>query len=139
MSISRLFTIIGDGNVRRNMTGLNVASRETMKNAQIIDYLGVGSINVALQEVRPESQVCIVAAITDLLVSGGDCGTIFASIDPPLTSFRDRIVAFCTARPLLQVRLPFVLEWKIDLAKFSEGIGPSRTTYCCHDVLGTRV
>ena len=103
MSISRLFTIIGDGNVRRNMTGLNVASRETMKNAQIIDYLGVGSINVALQEVRPESQVCIVAAITDLLVSGGDCGTIFASIDPPLTSLRDRIVAFCITRPTLQV------------------------------------
>ena len=103
MSISRLFTIIGDGNVRRNMTGLNVASRETMKTAQIIDHLGDSSINVALQEVRSESQVCIIAAITDLLISGGDCGTIFASIDPPLTAFRDRIVAFCITRPTLQV------------------------------------
>ena len=103
MSISRLFTIIGDGNVRRNMTGLNVASRESMKTAQIIDFLGDRSISAALQEVRPESQVCIVAAITDLLLSGGDCGTIFASIDPPLTAFRDKIVAFCVARPMLQV------------------------------------
>ena len=33
MSVSRLFTIIGDSNVRRNMTGLNVASREAMKKA----------------------------------------------------------------------------------------------------------
>ena len=80
MSISRLFTIIGDGNVRRNMTGLNVASRESMKSAQIIDYVGNTSIDVALQEVRPESTACIVAAITDLILS--TC--FFLSIHPSL-------------------------------------------------------
>ena len=66
----RLFSIIGDANVRRNMTGLNVASREVMKSAQIIDYLGVTPIEQALSEVRDESSVCIVTAITDLLLSG---------------------------------------------------------------------
>ena len=106
MSLSRLFTIVGDSNVRDNMTMLNMASREVMKSAQIIDYIGNGSISVALQEVRPESNVCIVAAITDLLLSGGDCGTIFASIDPSLTSLRDHLVAFCIAKPDLQVRGP---------------------------------
>ena len=104
MSIGRLFSIIGDANVRRNMTGLNIGSRENMKTCQIIDYIGISPIDVALQEVRNESNVCIIAAITDLLLSGGDCGTISASVDPPLMSFRDKIFNFCAARPGLQVK-----------------------------------
>ena len=67
-----LFSIIGDGNVRRNMTGLNIASRETMKTAQVIDYVAPGSLDNAFKEIRPDSTVCIIAALTDLLLSGGD-------------------------------------------------------------------
>ena len=104
MSLSRLSTIIGDANVRRNMTGLNVASRESMKKAQIIDYLGVAPFETALNEVRPETSICIVAAITDLLLAGGFCGTITASIDPSLTALRDKICRFCVDRPEVQVR-----------------------------------
>ena len=74
-----------------------------MKSAQIIDYLGVGPIDVAFKDVRAESSVCIVAAITDLILSGGDCGTIFASIDPALSDLHARLLAFCNARPDLQV------------------------------------
>ena len=103
MSVGRLFSIIGDANVRRNMTGLNIGSREVMKAAQIIDYAGVTPVEVALQEVRDESNVCIVAAITELLLSGGDCGTISASVDPAMMSFRDKIFTFCAARPGLEV------------------------------------
>ena len=75
-----LFSIIGDGNVRRNMTGLNIASRESMKAAQVIDYAAPGSFDDAFKEIRPESTVCIIAALTDLLLSGGGGGTVFASI-----------------------------------------------------------
>ena len=103
MSLSRLFTIIGDANVRRNMTALNIASREAMKSAQIVDFNGAGSFDSALASVRSESSVCIVAAITDLLLSNGDCGTISASIDPILNTFSAQIVQFCNAKPNLQV------------------------------------
>ena len=100
--MSRLISVIGDGNVRRNMTGLNVASRENMKNAQVIDYIPPASFDSAFNEVRAESTVCIIAALTDLLLSGGDSGTIFASIDPILTAFRSKVFSFCAARPNLQ-------------------------------------
>ena len=102
MSVGKLFSIIVDANVRRNMTGLNIASRESMKSAQVIAYNGVGSIDTAFQEVRDNSNVCIVAAITDLLLSGGDCGTVAASVDPLLGVFSDRVFNFCAARPALQ-------------------------------------
>ena len=102
MSVSRIFTIVGDANVRRNMTALNIASRSTMKNAQILDHVGV-PLDQVLQGVRQESNVCIIASITDVLISGGDCGTIFSTIDPILASLHASISAFCVSRPSLQV------------------------------------
>ena len=103
MSVSRLFTIIGDSNVRRNMTGLNVASRESMKKAQVIDFNGVTPLSDALNVVKKETNVCIVAALTDSLVANGDCGTIFASIDPVLTDICHQLSSFCVANPTMQV------------------------------------
>ena len=103
--MARLISIIGDGNVRRNMTGLNVASRESMKKAQIIDYQAPSSFDDAFKEIRAESSVCIIAAVTDLLLSGGDSGTIFSTIDPILDTFRNKVYSLCTARPDLEVRL----------------------------------
>ena len=108
--MSLLVSIIGDANVRRNMTGLNVASRETMKNAQIIDFLGLSPVDQALNEVRAESTICIFAAITDPIVANGDCGTIFASIDPVLSSLHASISAYCTAHPAIQVFLTYHFE-----------------------------
>ena len=102
MSVSRLFTIIGDGNVRRNMTGLNIASRPSMKSAQIID-VSVASIEPSLTEIRAESNVCIIAAVTGFLLLGGDAGTVAASVDPALTTLRDKIFGLCHSRPTLQV------------------------------------
>ena len=110
MSVSRLFTIIGDANVRRNMTGLNMASREVMKTAQIVDCDSMASLDSALTEVRQESTVLIIASITEFLVSGGFCGTICSSIDPTLASFATKINNFCNYRPTLQVKVVFTLS-----------------------------
>ena len=102
MSVSRIFTIVGDGNVRRNMTALNIASRTSMKSAQVIDHVGI-PLEQALLGVQPESNVCIIASITDMLISGGDCGTIFSTIDPVLASLHAQITSFCISRPSIQV------------------------------------
>ena len=102
--MSWLFSVVGDSNVRRNMTGLNIASREVMKSSQIIDCASLSSLDVALGEVRRESNVCIVAALTDFLLTSGDCGTISSAVDPVLDSFRSKIATFCNARQDLQVR-----------------------------------
>ena len=55
--MSRLISIVGDANVYRNMTGMNVASRESMKNAQVINCVPPASFDAAFQEIRPESEV----------------------------------------------------------------------------------
>ena len=103
MSISRLFTVIGDANFRRNMTGLNIASRESMKTAQLIDCVHLANLDKALQEVRAESSVLIIASMTEFIVSSGDCGTIFSSVDPVLADVATKLSGFCAFRPTLQV------------------------------------
>ena len=104
--MSRLFSIVGDSNVRRNMTGLNIASREAMKSAQVIDCETMASFEAALAGVRAESKICIVATITSFLLAPGDCGTISSSIDPVLASFARKLGRFCASRQDLQVRGP---------------------------------
>lgn len=77
MSVSRLFSFIGDANVKRKMTGLNIASREAIKSAQVLDCSLMSELDTALQAVRPESDVLILASMTEFLLAAGDCGTIF--------------------------------------------------------------
>ena len=113
MSISRLFTIIGDQNVRRNMTGLNVASREVMKSAQVLDCSSMTDMDSRLNEVRPESEVLILASITEFLLSSGDCGTIYSSIDPVLTAFASKVVGFCAYRRNLKASISFITFVKL--------------------------
>ena len=103
MSVTRLFTVIGDANVRRNMTGLNMASRDAMKTSQLISCDDLLSLDQALCAVRPESSVCIISAITNMLLAADDTGTIASSIESVLTSFKTKVVALCSSRPTLQV------------------------------------
>ena len=104
--MARLISIIGDANVRRNMTGLNVASREAMKSAQIIDYTGTSPIEPVLLQIRAESSICIFASLTEAILSNGFCGTVYASVDPVLTSIHKSLCDLCVAHPELQVRSP---------------------------------
>ena len=102
--VSKLYTIIGDANVRRNMIGMNIASRESMKAAQIIDCVSMATLDDALSEVKSETEVLIVAAITEFLLASGDCGTIFSSVDPILSALATKLSNFCGHRPSLKAR-----------------------------------
>ena len=87
------------------MTGLNVASRDNMKAADIIDYVGASPFEQALQLVKPDSDACIIAALTVFIMAGGDAGTISSSIDPAFDMLRTKIFRFCAFRPCLLVIL----------------------------------
>ena len=101
--MSRLISVVGDSNVCRNMTSLNMASRESMKSAEVIDCNLISNLDAALISIRPESSQCIVACITEFMLLAGECGTILSSIDPVLSSFAQKLSSFCSSRPKLQV------------------------------------
>ena len=120
MSLSRIFTIIGDQNIRRNMTGLNMASREVMQRAQVLDCVSMSTFDSALQSVRPESNVLIIATITEFIMCQGDCGTIYSSIDPVLATFVAAVKGYCAFRPDIQVLKLFS---ELELSSVSRAVG----------------
>ena len=57
MSIARIFSVIGDRNVRDHMTTLNVASREAMKGAEIISCPSLINLASVFTEIRSGKQI----------------------------------------------------------------------------------
>ena len=104
MSTDRIFSIIGDANIRRNMTQLNISSRDSMKTAQVIDCASLSTLDAALNDVRGEAVVLIVASVTEFIISNGFCGTVQSSIDPVFAAYVTKMCTFCAYRPQLQVR-----------------------------------
>ena len=86
------------------MTTLNMASRESMKTAQVISCPPLSELESALSSVRAESSVCIYAGLTGHLLASPEGNTIYATIDPVLSHLRDLLFKMCTVRTSLQVR-----------------------------------
>ena len=105
MSITNVYTVIGDSNIKRNMTSMNIASRTVMKDCQVIDCPSLDTLEAALASVRDESTVLIFSAISELLASGSDRGTVQASMNFVLSSVATKLSILCRARPSLQVLL----------------------------------
>ena len=103
MSITNVYTVIGDSNIKRNMTSMNIASRTVMKDCQVIDCPSLDNLEAALASVRDESTVLIFSAISELLASGSDRGTVQASMNFVLSSVATKLSILCRARPSLQV------------------------------------
>ena len=103
MPPAQLYVVIGDSNVRRNMTQMTMASREAMTTAKVVDCVALSSLAQTLREVPAEATVLLVQSLTSFLVSAEDAGTIFGTIDPVLGEFNTLIRGFATSRHALQV------------------------------------
>ena len=101
----RLFTIVGGVNVKRNMTSLNVESRSSMKNAQLLTVDQLSGIEAAFDQIKPESSVLIFAAFSEILTQAEFCGTILGTIDPVLNHVHDLLRALISSRSELKVLL----------------------------------
>ena len=86
--MARVFSIIGDSNVRRHMNPTNCRDRPPMTKAQVLPCTKLEVFRQSLQSVRRESNVCLVACITNFLT---DCSVNSSSVaqrvDPILVDF----------------------------------------------------
>ena len=74
-----------------------------MKTAQVVACDSLAALDGALLAVRSESTVCIVAAVTEPLVTAQKSGTLFATVDHILSEIVTKISSFCLSRPALQL------------------------------------
>ena len=103
MPVAQLYAVVGDANVRRNMTQMNIASREAMGTAKVIDCSALSDFAEALRSVPSDTTVCLVQCLTSFLASAKDGGTIFGTVDPVLSDFVAILREFCAAHRSLQV------------------------------------
>jgi hypothetical protein len=98
MTITMVFTILGDTNIRRNVTSLNMESRELLKGSQVVDFKKFSEFESSVASIRAESTVCLIAGLTEALSSLSDAGSVLSTIDTPLSDFRDQLRGFASSR-----------------------------------------
>ena len=103
MPLPTLYAVVGDGNVRRNMTTLNNASRAAMASARVIDCQSFASFPQVLRELPNEVNGCIIQSVSCFLASAEDSGAVVSTVDPVLTDFAAQVRELCGRRPALAV------------------------------------
>ena len=104
MSISRLFSIIGDSNVRNNMTPFNIRDRPGISDAQILSAHRLDVLPDALRSVRTSSDIVILSCITNYLTSSTEeSSSVSGRVYPIMAEFRQHVESFCSSRATTMV------------------------------------
>ena len=79
-----LFSVIGDSNVRRHMNPLNCRDRPLMSGAQVVLCGRTEVFKEALQSVKSESDVCIIACVSNFITSTAAASSVSMRVEPVL-------------------------------------------------------
>ena len=96
---ARVFSIIGDSNVRRNISKTNSRACPQMAGCQLLECYRLQLLDDVLGQVRPESNVCILSCVTNFLTSSLDDSMVSKRIEPVLEEFCAILSTACAARP----------------------------------------
>ena len=99
MSQERVFSLIGDSNVRRYINKTSVRANPSMKNAQILSCGHLSIFKDILSQVRATSTVCIVSCLSNFLTRADGPEIVAQRIDPVLGEIREILDQACADHP----------------------------------------
>ena len=99
MAQSWVFSIIGDSNVKRNVTLTNKRACPLMSTCQFLTCHKVQLLEAALGQVRPESNACLLACVSNFLTDSDEDPVVSKRIEPVLDEFSSALRNFCSAHP----------------------------------------
>ena len=102
MSQIRVFSLLGDSNVRRHITKTTCRASPAVKSAQILACGHLEIFAETLNQVRQESNICIVSCVTNFITSADGPAAISQRVEPVLEDVRDALIASCEANPACQ-------------------------------------
>ena len=102
MSTSHSFTLVGDSNVKRNMSPMNCRDRPMMSGAQVIQCGPMPMLATALSSIRIESTICIVYCVTNFVTSSAGSDSAGLRSEPIFIEFLEKLTVACEARPDLE-------------------------------------
>ena len=101
MSNPRVYSLIGDSNVQRNVSKTSFRASPLLKSAQIIPCGNLAIFSESLLKVRAEVTVCIVACLTNFITSSDESSSSSVSgrIEPVLTTIIEALHVVCGENP----------------------------------------
>ena len=98
--MDKVFSIIGDSNILRNMNSMSCRDRPKMLAAQVLPCTKVSLFAESLRGLRGESNVCIVSCVTNFMTSSSEgSSTLGLRLEPILLNFFSQIKAACVESP----------------------------------------
>ena len=99
MAQSRCFSMIGDSNVKRNISKTNSRACPQMSGCQVLYCQKFELLDEVLGRVRDASDVCIVACITNFLTASEEDPMVSKRIEPVIDQFATVLAEVCSSRP----------------------------------------
>ena len=99
MAQSRVFTIIGDSNVKRNISKTNSRACPAMAGSQILSCQRLQLLEDVLGKIRKESNVCILSCITNLITDSDADSMVSKRVEPVVEEFSSILSTYCMAFP----------------------------------------
>lgn len=97
-SQDRVFSIIGDSNVRKFNTSVNQRACADLGKAQILSCGKLQLLPDVLAEVRAESDVCVISCITNFICdSTPGSASVSVRVESVIEDFRDHILTACSS------------------------------------------
>ena len=99
MSVARIFSLLGDSNIRDHVNKNSIRANAALKSAQVLSCGHKGIFRETLAKVRAETSVCIVACVTNFLSSCEGSQTVSLRTEAVLQDFRASLDEVCAGHP----------------------------------------
>ena len=98
--LNHVFSILGDSNIKRHMNPINCRDRPMMSGCQVLPCEKLSVLAETLKAVRVESNVVLIACLTNFLTSSAEAGaSITHRVDPVLRDALAAINGVAVLRP----------------------------------------
>jgi hypothetical protein len=99
-SQDRVFSIIGDSNVRRFNTHVNQRACSDLSKAQVVSCGKIHMLPEALAEVRSEVDACIVSCVSNFVCdTSSDASSVSVRVEGVIDEFRKFVSEACSLNP----------------------------------------
>ena len=95
----RVFSLLGDSNVRPHITKTSCRANPQLKKAQVLSCGHIGIFKETLAQIRAESTVVIISCLTNFISSADGPAAVSHRVEPVLQEVRDALFTECEAAP----------------------------------------
>lgn len=99
MTQDRVFSLIGDSNVRRFLTSVNRRACPDINDTQIQSCGKLSMLAEGIRQVRPESNVILITCVTNFITDSVGSASVGVRVEPVIARFKAIIESECVSSP----------------------------------------